>query len=85
MTKRLAKKQAATMVIQVLSIPLALQHAPPSYWKLSARAQRHALCHVLARQLDIPMSQARRATALPIMVRVVVDRSRSTPDGSLNA
>lgn len=43
MNKRIAKKRAARFSASCLSLPMVLEHALPSFWRLDHGAQRHFL------------------------------------------
>jgi hypothetical protein len=62
MTSRIAKKHAAIFTARVLSVPMALDHARPSFWLIDRGAQRRALATVIVRRLGVSRAVARRAT-----------------------
>jgi len=61
-TSRLAKKRAAVWTAEVLSIPLALDHARPSFFRLDRKAQRHALRWCIRKRLGVSKRVASEAT-----------------------
>jgi hypothetical protein len=61
MRSRLAKKYAAIFAAQVVTIPLAIRHARPSFWRLTPNEQRRALTTVLVRKMGLSRAIARLA------------------------